>query len=122
MEKDERKAVAELLPLSEVDFLILLILVDGDCHGYGMVKEIRQRTGGKTSLLPGNLYAMLRRLEGQGLIEGLDRRAESDQDDRRRRYYRVTDRGRKAAAAEAARMKSLVRQAEARRLIGRTVQ
>ena len=64
----------------------------------------------------------LRRLESQGLIEGLGRKAVSESDDRRRRYYRVTELGRKAAAAEAARMKSLVRQAEARRLIGRTAQ
>lgn len=122
MKKDELKAVEQLLPLSEVDFLILLVLADGDCHGYGMVKEIRQRTDGKTSLLPGNLYAMLRRLEGQGLIEGLDRQAVPGSGDQRRRYFRVTDRGLKAASAEAIRMKSLVQQAEARRLIGRTAQ
>ncbi len=118
MLQETANEISQLLPMSEADFLILLILIDGECHGYGIVKEIVRRTGGKTHLLPGNLYAMLRRLGRHGLIDQSNRKPVDDSQDRRRRYYRVTDFGRQVACAEAERMKSLVRAAEASELIG----
>ena len=48
------KAPEELLPLNPVDFQVLLVLLDGDSHGYGIVKEMKQRTGGQIDMLPGN--------------------------------------------------------------------
>ena len=109
--------VDEFLPLSAVDFLVLLVLNDGDSHGYAIVKEIERRSDGQIGLLPGNLYAILQRLSSSGLIA----RSEPDDDpniDGRRRYYRVTELGRDVAAAEAARMKRMVEAAAAGDLLG----
>ena len=109
--------IDRLLPLSAVDFLVMLILMDGDGHGYGIVQEIAQRTDGKTRLLPGNFYAVLRRLTTEGLIAESIKRTAQDRDGRHRRHYRITPFGRKVAAAEAHRLKSLVDAAAARDLV-----
>lgn len=112
--KVDRGDVETHLPLRPVDFLVLLVLVDGERHGYGIVRDIEERSGGQVRLLPGNLYAMLRRLMKAGLLAEADRRPA---DDERRRYYRITKLGRAAAAAEARRMKTLVDAAAARGLL-----
>lgn len=110
----------EHLPLRPVDFLVLLTLVDGERHGYGIVRDIDERTGGEVRLLPGNLYAMLRRLAKAGLVAEAERRPAADLDDERRRYYRVTELGREVASAEARRMQSLVEAAASRGLLSGT--
>jgi DNA-binding PadR family transcriptional regulator len=110
-------AVDELLPLSRVDFLVLLVLTDGDRHGYGIVKEIIERTEGGVRLLPGNLYAVMNRLMRGHLVERVPEERREDSEDRRRRYYRITQFGQKALAAEASAMRSLVREAAARDLL-----
>ncbi len=107
-----------LLPLRPVEFLVLLVLADGERHGYGIVQDIRDRTGGKVKLLPGNLYAVLRRLMDNGLLTESSRRPAEDLDDQRRRYYRITKLGQRVLAADAERMKALVQQVEARNLLG----
>lgn len=107
----------KLLPMRPVDFLVLLVLVDGERHGYGIVRDIEGRTEGKVRLLPGNLYAVLRRLMKTGLLGEAEKRAASDLGDERRRYYRITDLGKTVASAEARRMKMLVEAAEARGLL-----
>lgn len=112
------KIVDDLLPLSAVDFLVLMILIDGEGHGYGIVQELARRTDGKTRLLPGNFYAVLRRLIRDGLIAESVKRPADDLDDKRRRYYRITPFGRQVASAEAERMQSLVREAADRNLVG----
>ena len=95
-------------------FHILLALSDGERHGYSISKEVEQETEGAVSLGPGTLYRMLKQLLDDGWISEVDRIDESDP---RRRYYRLTPRGRKAAQAEAARLANLVRLARARRLL-----
>lgn len=119
MKPEEFGAIKELLPLNTTEFLILLTLRDGDCHGYRLVKEIERRSRGAVSLMPGNLYAVLRRMQRQGVIAQADGPDDPNQDGRRR-YYRITDVGQQTAAAEAARLKDLVRAAEASALIGET--
>ena len=108
--------VNDFLPMSAVDFIVLLVLTDGASHGYAIVKDIEERTDGQISLLPGNLYAILQRLMEANLI-GRAGAKSSNGADKRRRNYRITAFGRKVAAAEAARMQRMVEAAAARDLI-----
>lgn len=111
---DRSKEVAGLLPLKPQDYHILFVLLDGERHGYGMVKEIERETGGTIRLEAGNLYRSVRRLIKQGLIVESDRRPAPESDDERRRYYGVTEFGRQVVAAETERMRTLVAAAKAR--------
>ena len=106
-----------LLPLSPAAFHILLALVDGERHGYGIMQEIAHRDGGRVNLGPGTLYRSIRRLLGDGLIEESDERPVPELDDARRHYYRITNLGRRVAAAEAERLADLVRTAELKHLL-----
>ncbi len=106
-----------LLPLRPVVFEILLILNEGERHGYGLMKDVKERTGGRWILGPGTLYRTLRELLDQGLISPSNRRPAPDADDERRRYYGLTKYGQQVAGAEAARMESLVRVAQSGKLI-----
>ena len=116
MSKKKRafEEVAALLPLKPQDFHILFVLLDGERHGYGMVKEIDRQTNGQVRLEAGNLYRSVRRLIKQGLIAESDRRPAPESDDERRRYYTVTEFGRQVVFAETDRMRSVVAAAEAR--------
>ena len=106
-----------LLPLTAVAFEILLTLSDADSHGYHIMQDVDRRTSGAIVLHPGTLYRALARLLDESLIEELD--ARSAKDDLRRRCYRLTKFGRAVLGAEAARLEQQVRQAKARRLLGR---
>jgi DNA-binding PadR family transcriptional regulator len=106
---------AEYLPLTPPGFQVMLALADGEKHGYAILKEVETRTAGKVRLSTGTLYAIIKRLLTDGLIEETASRI--DQDDERRRYYRLTDFGRKVATAEAERMAELVASARQKRLI-----
>lgn len=106
--------VEQMLPLKPVDFLVLLVLERGERHGYGIVQDVEVETEGSVRLVPGNLYAVLHRLMEAGLLEAAPRRPEEDE---RRRNYRLTGRGRQVLAAEAERMRELVRLAESRRIL-----
>jgi DNA-binding PadR family transcriptional regulator len=110
--------IAALLPLRPVEFHILLALADGERHGYAIRQEAAERSGGELLLEPGTLYRALRRLLEAGLVAELrparDAQPEADE---RRRTYRLTDLGRRAAAAEAERMAELVAAARTQRLV-----
>ena len=106
--------VESLLPLTSVVFEILVSLASGDRHGYSILTDVRDRTG--EPLRPGSLYRAIGRLLDDGLVEELDERPDPAIDDERRRYYRLTERGRRVAAAEAARLETQVRHARAARL------
>jgi len=99
------------LPLSAHQFHILLALTDADRHGYGIILEIAERTGGHMRLGTGTLYTALARLADSGLIAESLRRPAADRDDDRRRYYRLTPLGRAVLKAEAARLDALVQSA-----------
>ncbi len=107
------ESVVGHLPLKPIDFHILLVLTEGDLHGYGIVKEIETRSDGRIRLEPGNLYRYIRRLVDEELVAPADRRAQSG-DSERRRYYTVTPMGREVLTAEVTRMRTLVLAAEAR--------
>ena len=106
-----------LLPLKPVEFHVLLTIAEHECHGYGIVQAIAERTGGRMRLEPGNLYRSLRTMLADGLIQESDRRPAPDLDDERRRYYRITPFGRKVASAEAARLEALLASARACKLV-----
>jgi DNA-binding PadR family transcriptional regulator len=106
---------ASFLPLTSVVFEILVTLANGDQHGYAILSEVRARTG--ESLRAGSMYRAIGRLLDTGLIVELDERPDPTIDDERRRYYRLTDLGRRVAAAEAARLDLQVRHARAARLL-----
>lgn len=114
---DRRVIVEDLLPLRPVEFMVLLVLSENERHGYGIVQDIHERTDGAMKLMPGNLYTVLRRLSGKGLLAESSHRPADDLDDQRRRYYRITGLGEEVLAADAARMKRLVKLVEARKPI-----
>ncbi len=97
--------------LTPVALQILIALGDGDLHGYAITADIAERTSGQLVIQPGNLYRTLRTLLDSGLIVESDRRPAADLDDERRRYYRITPSGRKAAHEEIERLDTIVRQA-----------
>ena len=107
------------LPLSPALWEILVALADGDKHGYAIGKEVSRRTGGDVTLRATTLYSVLKRAEEDGLIEETRERPDPALDDERRRYYRLTDRGRKVAVAESARLASTLKQARVK-LFGRS--
>ena len=98
-------------------FQIMVALADGELHGYGIMQDVDRVTNGETKLGPGTLYRSIQRMVVDGLIEELDISLDGEPDDDRRRYYRLTDRGRTVAAGEANRLALLVDAARERRLI-----
>jgi len=97
------------LPLKPHWFHVLLSLADREQHGYGIMQEVLARTGGKVRLWPATLYGTLKRLIDEELIEESAERPAPEQDDARRRYYRLTALGRGVLAAESQRLEDLVR-------------
>jgi DNA-binding PadR family transcriptional regulator len=106
------------LPLTPATFQILMALADGERHGYAIMKEVEERTGGDVRLGPGTLYGSLKRLLESGLVDEGAERADPDMGDERRRYYRITTFGLAVARAEARRMDAVVRSARKMKLIG----
>ena|SRR4249920_1889181 len=111
--RDDREEVEALLPLPLATFHILLALCDDDRHGYAILQEVARRTGGELRLSAGTLYRSIQRMLEQGLLEERRERPAPEQDDERRRYYRITSFGSAVASAEAARLNALVRLARA---------
>jgi DNA-binding PadR family transcriptional regulator len=107
--------VDSYLPLTPPVFHVLLALADGEKHGYAILKEVGERTEGRVQLSTGTLYAIIKRLLNDGLIEEIDERP--DDDDERRRYYGLTAFGKQVAVAEAERMEELLATARAKRLV-----
>jgi len=111
----------KMLPLTPAVFHILLALADGERHGYAIMQEVAADTQGKVKMGPGTLYGSIKRMLAANLIEESDERPDPELDDTRRRYYRLTELGRRVAAAEAQRLSNLVRVAQAKCLFGETV-
>jgi len=106
-----------LLPLPVAVFHILIALADRDRHGYSIMQDVAARTEGKVQLSAGTLYSSIRRMLEQGLIEELAESPDPSSTDERRRYYRLTRFGKRAAAAEVARLNALLQQARATGLV-----
>ncbi|HVD91677.1 MAG TPA: helix-turn-helix transcriptional regulator [Vicinamibacterales bacterium] len=103
-------------PLKPLVFQVLLALVDGERHGWALVRDVQQR-GGFDRIMPGNFYRTLRGMLADGLIEDAPEREHATPDDERRRYFRLTRAGAHAAAAEARRLEALVVESRAKRLL-----
>lgn len=101
--------------MTSLTFDILLALADEDRHGYGVIKEIEERSGAGAAPSTGALYLALRRMEGDETIERLS--PDANQGDARRRYYRLTAKGRAQAEAESVRLAHLVASARGKNLL-----
>ncbi|HLK68361.1 MAG TPA: PadR family transcriptional regulator [Bryobacteraceae bacterium] len=99
--------------LSRDTFHILVALAGCDRHGYSILQEIDERTRGEVRLSPSTLYSAIKRLLAEGLIEELDERPDPEHDDERRRYYRLTRDGKRAAIEEARKLEKLLADARA---------
>jgi DNA-binding PadR family transcriptional regulator len=108
-----RDEIERHLPVKPLVFQILLALADGERHGWSLVREVQQR-GGFARIMPGNFYRTLRGLLSQGLIEP---GAQPDDEDERRRYFKLTPLGGRVARAEAGRLEAAVLEARSKRLI-----
>ncbi len=106
-----------LLPLTPAVFHIMVALADGERHGYGIMLEVERLTSGRLNLGPGTLYRSIQRMLLDGLIEETKDAHDSEEDDERRRYYRLTKFGLDVACAESRRLESLVNAARERRLL-----
>jgi len=111
----------EFLPLNHADLHILLVLADGERHGYGIMSDVEEMTGGATTFGPGTLYTSIKRLLTSRLIEESVNRPDPKLDDERRRYYRLTALGRKVLTAESERLSVLLRYARSHQLITKAI-
>ena len=96
------------LPLNPRVFAILVSLLEAPAHGYRIRQDVEERSHGTIVLDPGSLYRTIAKLLDDGVIEEVDTPKGEVSDDPRRRYYGVTAFGRDLAAAEAARLRSLL--------------
>ena len=110
-------ATDKWIPLTPAVFHILLALCDEDRHGYGIMQQILHDTGGRFRMGPGTLYGSIKRMLTANLITEADSRPQPEDDDERRRYYRLTPQGREVVSREAARLANAVRIARKRHVI-----
>jgi len=96
--------------LTEPVLLVLLSLAEQPRHGYSILKDVEQMSGGRVVLSTGTLYGALQRLLRQGWIE----RFEEDESSRDRRAYRLTSRGRRNLQSEVDRMRHISKLASLR--------
>lgn len=103
--------IDDFLPLPPATFHILLALAEEDRHGYAIIQDVEARTGGELRLSAGTLYRSVQRMLEQGLIVETRERPAPEEDDERRRYYRISPLGTAVAKAEGRRLSELVRMA-----------
>jgi DNA-binding PadR family transcriptional regulator len=106
-----------LLPLTPAVFHILLVLVDGELHGYGIMQQIKAISRGALNIGPGTLYRSIQQMIDKNLIVEVGERVDPKLDDERRRYYRLTEFGQRTVQAEAERLAALVKIAQSKRLL-----
>jgi DNA-binding PadR family transcriptional regulator len=104
--------LASALPLTPAVFHIMLALADGERHGYSILREVESYTAGRLKLGPTTLYRSIRQMLAAGYIAEAEERPDPELDDERRRYYRLTEKGRRVALAETVRLARLVSLAE----------
>ena len=96
------------LPLTPAVLDIMVALGEEEMHGYAIMQEVRRRTQGGRRLAPGTLYRSLRQMEQRGWVVESEERPDPSLDDERRRYYQLTDLGRRVALAEVERLEGVV--------------
>jgi len=107
-------AAEDLVPLKPLVFQILLVLIEGERHGYSIVKEVEAATSNRLKVEPGNLYRTIRTMLSQGLIAEVAPKSKPHPDDQRRRYFGVTPLGDQTLRLEAKRMEELALAAQSR--------
>ncbi len=117
----EKESIDALLPLQPASFHILLSLADEDRHGYAIIQDIARRTNGEIRLSAGTLYRSIQRMQEEGLIVETKTRPAPEEDDERRRYYRITPLGKAVAQAEVRRLQGLVKMARSCGVVPRTI-
>src|ERR1700736_2129367 len=115
--RNRQHSLETFLPLTPAVFHILLALLDCDRHGYGIMQEVSLCTEGKLRLGPGTLYRSIKQMLSEGLIVELDERPDPSLDDQRRRYYRLTESGKRVLRAETERLEHLLEVARAKQLL-----
>ena len=103
------------LPLTPIVLHILIVLGDGERHGYAIAQEIETEFQGTTRVGPGTMYGSIQRMLAAKLIEEV-RPRHRDEADSRRRYYRATALGKKVKQLELVRLEKLLRFAKVRRV------
>ncbi len=116
MQSSER--VEDLLPLTHLTYHVLLVLAGTQLYGYGIIKEIFEQTGGAMNLETGTLYAAIKRLRDEGLIDVAPAPSGRPHEDSRRRYYQLTPLGKRVLSAESDRLARLVRLARKKDVVG----
>ena len=111
--RDDDLDTKTFLPLQAATFHILLALAGEDRHGYAIILDVAERTGGAIRLSAGTLYRSIQRMLEDGLLVEARERPAPDEDDERRRYYRITPFGAAVARAETRRLAELVKLARA---------
>ncbi len=106
--------------LTPAVFHILLALSSGELHGYAIIKHVEADSQGKVNMGAGTLYGSLKRMLEARLVEESDKRIDSEMDDARRIYYRITSVGEKALAAELERYRHIVGVAKKLKLLPKT--
>lgn len=119
MASSRRGDIEDWLPLTPAVLHILLALADGERHGYGIMQEVEERTGGEFRMGSGTLYGTLKRLLASRQVQESALRPDPKLDDERRRYYRLTPLGRRVLEAEIARLRTILETARAKRLLRR---
>ena len=118
---DNPLSVEAILPVPPATFHILMSLAEEDRHGYAILQDVAARTRGEVKLGAGTLYRSIQRMLEQGLIVERRERPAPEQDDERRRYYRITPFGSSVARAETRRLTELVKLARASGFVPRSV-
>ena len=108
--------LSRLPPLTPLSLAVLLALMDGDLHGYAILKEVERQMEGRFKLGTGSLYAALQRMRDEGLIEDSPDELPTGADSRRR-YYRLTAYGREVARLETVRLARVLAVAREKRLV-----
>lgn len=102
-------------PLTPAVLHILLALSTRDLHGYAIMKQVEQDSGGEVPMGPGTLYGSLNRMMKAGLVTESSRQPAPELEDARRIYYRITAEGKKALAVELHRLEQIVALANERK-------
>lgn len=110
----DRRNPEDHIPLAPHVFQILLSLLDQDLHGYAILKDVEERTGGEMTLGTSTVYAAIKRMHREGILEDAPDPVEETSDGPRRKYFRITSFGREVARQEGLRITRL------NRMIGET--
>ena len=118
MARIRKQDLQSYVPLAPAGLHVLLAIGPEERHGYAIMGEVDRITAGVVRMGPGTLYATIKRLLADGLIEECGERPDPTRSDQRRRYYRLTAIGRGVVASEVGRLQSTIQRAGAPKWAG----